>query len=212
MAECKSCEKPLNRESSEIGSWCIDCIKSMSSTNTGNMEAKRDSIKRERLIIIIFAGIGAVGGIFYGIAMRDMSGLIIGLIAGIWGWGGIGTGLGYFINSFASGFKIARADGKDFGEALKSASFGGIFYIVLGLFGGIIFFLILVLRRNGRIKKFNTIIASEDATIVELEGYSLGKDINKSELSRKISIIADNFDLAHDGVSLNDLKKLRVVQ
>jgi len=217
MANCKVCEKELNREASEIGSWCIDCIKDMSDTSTGNMEAKRDSVKKEKLIIIIFSIIGAVGGIIYSTSIMGMGGgfgvEVIGfMIGGIWGMGGLGAGLGYFIFGFAFGFKMARAEGKDFGEALKQVLLGGIFFLVLGAFGGVIFFLFLILRRNGWIKKFDTIIASENAAIAELEGYTLGKDINKSDLIRKIRIIADNFELAEKGVSLNTLKKLRIVQ
>lgn len=214
MAECKECKKALNREASEIGSWCIECIKNMSDTNTGNMEAKRDSLKKEKLIIMIFAAIGAVGGIIFGVVLgghgvAETIGTIIGVV---WGLGGVGAGLGYFICGFAFGFKMARAEGKSFGEALKQVLLGGIFFLVLGLFGGVIFFLVIILRRNKWIKKFDVIIASEDAAIAELEGYTLGKDINIADLSRKISIIADNFELANDGVSINDLKQLKIVQ
>jgi hypothetical protein len=215
MTECKVCQKALNQEASEIGSWCIDCIKNMSDTNKGNMEAKRDSISKEKILIMVFAVIGAVGGIFLGISSGMGTGgaeKIGQIIIGIWAIGGLGTGLGYFIGEFAFNFKMARAKGKDFGEALKEVFLYGLIFIVLGLLGGPITFLVFVLRRNGWIKKFDAIIASEDAAIAELEGYMLGKDVNKPDLSRKVSVIVDNFELAHDGVSLNDLKQLRMVQ
>jgi MFS family permease len=216
MAECKQCGKALNKEAGEIGSWCIDCIKEMSDTNTGNMEAKRDSVKKEKIIILVFSAIGAVGGIIGGIIMGGSYGIaaeMIGTIIGMtWALGGLGAGLGYFISGFAFGFKNARAEGRDFGDALKSVLLMGFFFLVLGIFGGVIFFLILVLRRNKWIKKFNTIINSENTAIAELQGYTLGKEINIADLSRKVSIIAENFELAHDGVSLNDLKQLRIVQ
>ena len=213
MAGCNACGKELNKEANEIGSWCIDCIKNMSDTNTGNMEAKRDSVKKEKLLIMIFAAIGAVGGIIFGALMGYGAAEKVGsIIGGIWGLGGLGTGLGYFICGFVFGFKMARAEGKTFGEALKEVLLGGLFFIILGVFGGAIFFLILVLRRNKWIKKFDTIIASENAAIAELEGYTLGKETNMSDLSRKVRIIADNFELANDGVSLNDLKALKIAQ
>jgi hypothetical protein len=205
MAECKVCEKELTQEAGEIGSWCIDCIGKMSETNTGNMEAKRDSIKREMLIIMIFAAIGAVGGIFFGISANFIFG-------GIWILSGLGAGLGYFICGFVFDMKMEMATGKPFGEALKEVLRGGILFLILGLFGGIAFILFLILRRIKWMKKLNAITASEDAAIAELKEYTLGKDINKADLSRKVSIIADNFELANDGVSLKDLKQLRMVQ
>jgi hypothetical protein len=212
MAECKECKKDLNREASEIGSWCIDCIRNMSGTNTGNMKAKRDSIKKGKLLIMIFAAIGAVGGIIFGASIGGTAAETVGtILIGIWTFGGFGAGFGYFIGGFAFGYKTARAEGKDFEEALKEVFLSGVLFMVLGIIGGVIFFLFLILRRNNWIKKFDAIIASEDAAMAELEDYTQGKDINKADLSRKVSIIAGNYELAHDGVSLNDLKQLRMV-
>jgi len=212
MAECKMCQKTLNREASEIGSWCIDCIKEMSDTNTSNMEAKRDSIKNEKLIIIICAAIGAVVGIIIGPSIAGGSEIAIAIICSTWIFGGLGVGLGYFIKGFALGIKYYMAEGKSLGEALKYVLFQGVFFLVLGFFTSVLLFLFLILRRNNWIKKFDAIIASENAAIAELEDYIHGKEINKPDLSRKIKIIAANFELAHDGVSLNDLKQLKIVQ
>jgi hypothetical protein len=212
MAECKVCQKELNQEASEIGSWCIDCIKSMSGTNTGNMGATRDMIKKEKILILILSAIGAVGGIILG-ASNGMAAETIGIIiVCIWAIGGFGAGLAFFISIFAFQYKMERASGNDFEGALKQVFQTGLIFLVLGILGGPITFLVLVLRRNGWIKKFDAIIASEYAAIAELEGYTLGKDVNKSDLSRKLGIIAGNFELAHDGVSLYTLKQLKMVQ
>jgi hypothetical protein len=214
MAECKACQKPLDQKASEIGSWCIDCIKDMSDTNTGNMGAKRNDIKKNKLIIMICAGIGAVVGLIIGVSLgpSDAEEIIGVIIGGIWAGGGYGTSWGFFINRVAFGWRTANAEGKDFGKVASNEVLFAFLHAVIGLFAGPIFFLFLVLRRNKWIKKFNKIIASEDAAIAEIDEYTSGKDINKADLSRKINIIADNFELANDGVSLADLDQLEIVQ
>jgi len=194
MAECKVCGKALNKEASNIGSWCIDCIKEMSNKNTSFMESFRNSYKKERLLLLIFAAIGLIIGAGTGISSDDVAGIFFGIWCGIGG----GTGLGFFINEFAFGFKWRRNRGDSFEDALKGVFLEGLIYFLLGFFGGVIYFLFLVLRRNSWIKKFDTIIASEDGAIAELEDYTWGKDINMSDLSRKVSVIADNFKLIKD--------------
>lgn len=215
MAECKVCQKALNREASEIGSWCIDCIKEMSDESTGFMEYLRKGFNKEKLLILIFAAIGAVGGIIVGITYPayEMVEKIAIIIAFIWTLGGLGTGLGFFISEFGVQFKWFRDEGRDFGEALKLVLLRGVFFLVLGFFAGVIFFLFLILRRKKWIKKLDTVIASEEAAITELEDYTLGKDINKLNLSRKISIIADNFKSYKEPGSIKKfVKELKIVQ
>lgn len=216
MAECKVCKKELSREASEIGSWCIDCIKEKS--NIDYMEHLRNGFKKENLLIMIFAAIGAVGGIALflttsGYGGSSLEGWATAIFVGIWPFGGFGTGLGYFISAFAVVFKLRRERGESFEEALKSTFQGGLGFLVLGFVGGIIFFLVLVLRRKKWIKKLGAAIDSEVAVMDELDGYTLGKETNKANLSRKISIIFDNDELFNSAGSLpKKVKKLKIVE
>ncbi|WP_461256749.1 hypothetical protein [Treponema sp. R80B11-R83G3] len=213
MAKCDVCQKPLNREESEIGSWCIDCIRSMSNTNTSNMKAQQESRKKERKIMLIISAILAVIGVFFIIAIaKHVDDYMLGIFLDIWIACGLGAGIYLFIDTLKNLFKLSKSRGGSFVESFKYAILPSCLFLVLGCFGGIIFFLIIILRRNNWIKKFDAIIASEDAAIAELQDYTLGKNIDKADLSRKIGIIANNFELAKDGVCLDDLKVLKIVK
>jgi len=201
MAECKVCGKALNKEASNIGSWCIDCIKEMYDTSTGNMRVRRDGLKKSRLRLLILASIGLIIGT---VSLSDTN-----VFLGIWFGIGCGTALSLFIDTFSFHRQIAKAEGKSFGEFLKDSFLG---VIIVGLIGGVIYLIIWILRENSYIKKFDTIISSEDGAMAELEGYTLGKEINTSDLTRKVSIIAANYELAKGGVSVDLLKQLNVVQ
>lgn len=221
MAKCKSCEKEINQNFSEVSGYCVDCVKEMADDTTvlANM---RDKYKKENLLVIIFAAIGTAIGIIAGIASGMDAGDIgeaIGFaFVGIWVGGGLGTGLGFFISGFAFEFKFQRSRGESFGDALKNVFIGGLFFFVLGGVLGVAYFLFLVLRRKSWIKKCNAVIDSEDATIEDIDAYSLGKDINKRDLSRKINIIYENSELTKrylDDIKFSDKqyrKQIQVVQ
>ena len=221
MNECNLCHRPLNkRQVSEIGVlYCFDCIKNRSFVSKAYMKAKRDSLKKEMYIIMILAAIGAVVGTILGINGIGMEtgSFVLTIIFDIWAIGGLVTGLSCCIGGFHLDRKYNTTgkiinDEPDFWGFAPSAGF--LFFSVLGLFGGVIFILILILNRIKRIKKFDAIIASENAAIAEFEGYTLGKNINKEDLYSKIMDIVHNFEVADyvGGISINDLNNLRIAK
>jgi len=215
MATCDNCGKPLNRQINEVNSLCVDCIKSRSGSNTYKMKKTRDSIKKNKRRALIFAAIFAVvitiTFTFYGVFMEGGGmGFFIffisgGIFIGIWVGVGVGTSL-------------SQIEFENFFEGFFVNAFYLIISFFVGFFGGLILFLIIILRRNKWIKDLDAIIASENAAIAELDGYILGKNINKEDLKRKINIIRDNYrsNIGSDNLILieEDLKtkKLRIVK
>jgi uncharacterized protein (TIGR02145 family) len=164
---------------------------------------------KELTFIAIFAAIGFISGIVLG--GKAGFGLDQCIFTALWIGIGVGGALGYSIASLPIMFVGLRIMSYSAGRALKYVFCFGLFYLVIGLFAGFFFPLILVLIRLSRRKKCVKIVVGEEHAIVAIEHYYESETQDYAgELRRIANHIVLNFILVRDGSDIiKVLKKLK---
>lgn len=213
VSQCNGCKKGICKECYDItGSWCCDCVMEMSDTTTGNVEVLADRFSREKKGIKIFSIIGAVIGLIVGIVnasqVPSSADMVVMVIGPTWVVAGIGAALAWFFFRVIFIFKNTMSE-RGFGEAVKTVLIVGVFLGIIGMFTGPIFILVTILRRNSWIKKCEKIYIEEKESLETLRNVLAGRQANTENVNALVRQIVDNFQVARNGVWIDDLKKLK---
>jgi len=183
----------------------------MAKTTSSQVANVGAQIDKELIMIAIFSGIGFIAGIVLGIKTGAGIGQSIGI--GLWGGIGIGGTLGYFFAWMPFMFTGCRLMGDSVERAIKHTLFVGLFYLVVGIFAGFFFPLILALIKLSRRKKCIKVFIGEERVISAIDNYLKSEIYVDREKSHSIvNHIVANFMLAKNGITEKNLKKLKVAE